>query len=86
MKDSIQSLRQTLDEWKSGKKTVAELVSQFRAFYSVSGLPEKYGVALEGVLGRVESSSLFTEESCSFSQKDLIDALIYWIDKAEQQL
>jgi hypothetical protein len=29
---------------------------------------------------------LFSEESCSFSQTELLDSLGLWLDKAEQQL
>jgi hypothetical protein len=32
----------------------------------------------------LESSSLFTEESCSFSKKDLAAALSLWLQKAHQ--
>jgi hypothetical protein len=47
-------------------------------------LPQKYQDALEQVLSRIESSSLFTEESCSFSKKDLAQALGVWLEKAHQ--
>jgi hypothetical protein len=39
-----------------------------------------------GLIDRLESSALFSEESCSFSQVDLLDSLAMWLDKAEQQL
>lgn len=86
MTDTIKSLYESLDAWKIGQKTTAELTNQFRSFYQASGLPDKYGTALEGILERIESSSLFTEESCSFSQKDLVDALIYWLERSELKL
>ena len=35
---------------------------------------------------RLESSALFSEESCSFSQKDLVDSLRMWVDKARATL
>jgi len=40
---------------------------------------------LHGLVDRLESSALFSEESCSFSQHDLLDSLQLWIDKARQQ-
>lgn len=86
MNEKIKALHETLHAWKINQKTTIELVQEFRNFYLKSGLPEKYGQVLEGVLGRIESSSLFTEESCSFSQKDLVDALVYWLEKAELNL
>ncbi|MFS2053286.1 hypothetical protein ACEN8K_31020 [Variovorax sp. CT11-76] len=41
---------------------------------------------LLNLLDRLESSALFSEESCSFSQKDLLDNLSLWVDKARAQL
>jgi hypothetical protein len=41
---------------------------------------------MEDLLGRMEAGSLFTEESCSFSQEDLQANLAVWLDKAEQTI
>jgi hypothetical protein len=49
-------------------------------------LPERFTDALENILQRLESGAAFSEESCSFSQKDLLDALASWLDRAEQVL
>jgi hypothetical protein len=38
------------------------------------------------LLDRLESSALFSEESCSFSHGDLLDSLALWMDKAELRL
>lgn len=51
-----------------------------------SALPARYDEVLQGLVDRLESAALFTEESCSFSQKDLIDSLQLWLDKAHAQL
>ena len=48
------------------------------------GLPERYSQVLGQLLMQVESSALFTEESCSFSRGDLSDALGQWLAKARQ--
>ena len=48
----------------------------------LAALPPRYGEVLLGLLDRLESSALFSEESCSFSQKDLLDSLQMWVDKA----
>ena len=42
--------------------------------------------ALQQLLDRLESSALFSEESCSFSQKELLDSLQLWMDKAQTLL
>ena len=52
----------------------------------LAALPPRYGEVLLGLLDRLESSALFSEESCSFSQKDLLDNLALWLEKAQAQL
>lgn len=52
----------------------------------LAALPPRYGEVLMGLLDRLESSALFSEESCSFSQKDLLDNLALWLEKAQGQL
>ena len=41
---------------------------------------------LHDLLDRLESSALFSDESCSFSQQDLIANLQVWLDKATTSL
>jgi hypothetical protein len=79
-----QQVEHQLQAWLDGTGQSAELIQVFRVFCKDSQLPEKYGTALENVLSRVESSSLFTEESCSFSKKDLANALRVWLEKVQQ--
>jgi hypothetical protein len=79
-----QQVEHQLQAWLDGTGQSAELIQAFRIFCKESQLPEKYGAALENVLSRVESSSLFTEESCSFSKKDLANALSVWLEKVQQ--
>ena len=52
----------------------------------LAALPPRYAEVLHGLLDRLESSALFAEESCSFSQQELFDSLQLWLDKAAQQL
>lgn len=52
----------------------------------LQALPPRYGEVLLNLLDRLESSALFSEESCSFSQKDLLDNLETWANKAQAQL
>lgn len=51
-----------------------------------AALPDRFTEVLLDLLDRLESSALFSEESCSFSQKDLLDSLQLWIDKARERL
>jgi hypothetical protein len=52
----------------------------------LSALPARYAEVLQQLLNRLESSALFTEESCSFSQRELLDSLQTWLDAARVQL
>jgi hypothetical protein len=52
----------------------------------LQALPARYSEVLENLLTRLESSALFSEESCSFSQSALVDNLQMWVDKARSQL
>lgn len=52
----------------------------------LAALPPRYGEVLHQLLDRLEAGSLFAEESCSFSQHDLLDSLQLWLDKASRQL
>ena len=51
-----------------------------------AALPPRYTEVLQQLLNRLESGALFTEESCSFSQKELLDSLQQWLDHAQRQL
>lgn len=52
----------------------------------LAALPPQYAEVLHNLLDRLESSALFSEESCSFSQVALLDNLQLWLDKAQLQL
>ena len=51
-----------------------------------SALPARFDEVLMQLLNRLESSALFTEESCSFSRQDLLDSMQMWLDKAALRL
>ena len=71
----------------SGEGSVTALSNAARASSELlAALPPRYGEVLLNLLDRLESSALFSEESCSFSQKDLLDNLGVWVDKARGQL
>jgi len=80
-------MRASLDALRTGQGNIAGLCSTWRAQEEVmTALPPRYRQVAEDLLGRLEAGSLFTEESCSFSQKDLTDSLSTWLDKAQQTL
>lgn len=52
----------------------------------LAALPPQFATVLQQLLDRLESGALFSEESCSFSQKELLNSLQQWLDHAQQQL
>lgn len=67
-----------------GASAFAELAQAQQAL--LAALPPRFPDVLLQLLSRLESSALFTEESCSFSRHDLLDSLQLWLDKAAQRL
>jgi hypothetical protein len=84
MSDHLSTLPATLDAFKQGGLTLTQLVQQWRdaAQGHQPALPPRYREVLERILTQLESSALFSEESCSFSQTDIVNALGDWLAKA----
>lgn len=83
----LQQLRSGFEQLAHSQISASTLGQQARAATALlEALPPRYCEVLLNLLDRLESSALFTEESCSFSQKDLIDNLLLWADKARSQL
>ena len=86
-RSDIAQLRQSLDELRTGMLSVVAFVKALPDVSDLlSQLPARYGEVWHGLIDRLQSGALFSEESCSFSQTDLIDSLAMWLDKAEAQL
>lgn len=86
-KEALQHIAQDFAALKSGSLSISAFSTKARGQEALlQALPEKFGVVLHGLLDRLESSALFAEESCSFSQQDLWDSLQMWLDKAQAQL
>lgn len=85
--DQLETLQTALQQLRGDELSVADFsqvaMQQHRL---AAALPERFGEVLSQLLNRLESSALFTEESCSFSQKELLDSLQLWLDKARLQL
>ena len=83
----LTTLAQALQAFERGDHTAAALSTLARQQTTLlAALPPRYSEVLLNLLDRLESSALFSEESCSFSQKDLVDSLRMWVDKAGQAL
>lgn len=80
-------LQTQFDALRAGRTHAAAFSVQARAHTELlAALPPRYTEVLLNLLDRLESSALFAEESCSFSQTDLLDSLQLWLDKAALQL
>jgi hypothetical protein len=85
--DPLAPLDNALKAFTQGTVSAGALSDTARAQTALlAQLPPRYAEVLYGLLDRLESSALFSEESCSFSQKDLIANLQVWVDKARQTL
>jgi hypothetical protein len=84
---AIATLRQALATLRSDASTDRAFVQAARAQHALfQALPPKFEEVWLGLVDRLESSALFNEESCSFSQTDLLDSLAMVLDKAEAKL
>lgn len=85
--DQLDSLQTALQQLRDDTLSVAAFSQAAIQQQSLAAaLPERFNEVLSQLLNRLESSALFTEESCSFSQQDLLDSLQLWLDKARLQL
>lgn len=83
----LSALRLQFDAYRQGRLPLSDFSRAARAHPDLlAALPPRYAEVLHNLLDRLESSALFAEESCSFSQQDLMDSLQLWLDKAGQQL
>ena len=83
---TLEQMTQQLNAYRQGEFPIALLAAQWRSDGASLPLPPRYGEVLGGLLDRIEAGALFSEESCSFSQKDLLDSLQLWADKARATL
>ena len=84
MTDRLSALTLTLEAFACGDLSVTDLARVWRdaAETHQPALPQRYVDVLERLLSQIESSALFSEESCSFSQGDMVDALGDWLERA----
>jgi hypothetical protein len=80
-------LRATVQSFADGHMGASALRSQCDAESALfAALPVRFRQVWLGIADRLESSALFSGESCSFSQDGLVEPLWQWLDAAETQL
>jgi len=83
----LDQLRACFEEFRQHRMSPHDFSREARQLDTLlPALPPAFGEVLGQLLDRLESSALFTEESCSFSQQGLIDHLQVWLDKARSRL
>jgi hypothetical protein len=83
----LENLQQQLDALRQGQCQLRDYLSGARQQDALlETLPPVFGEVWHNLLDRLESASLFAEESCSFSQKDLLESMQMWLDKATLRL
>jgi hypothetical protein len=83
----FQAVKEALHALRAGTRTPHAFSDEARrATALLQALPAPYPEVLLQLLDRLESSALFSEESCSFSQSGLLDNLQTWLDKAQARL
>ncbi|MFZ6733807.1 hypothetical protein ACO0LG_17910 [Undibacterium sp. Ji42W] len=87
MLNFIQELRQSIENLSHNEINITVFCKIWRNQTDLlAALPPQFAEVMENLLSRLESGSLFTEESCSFSQTDLIAQLGMWLEKADARL
>jgi len=82
-RQQLDALQEALDGLAQSQMTAASFSALAEKQVTLlAALPPRYTEVLTQLLTRLESSALFTEESCSFSHKDLLGSLQMWLDKA----
>jgi hypothetical protein len=85
--NSLHTLRQALADLRSNALTDRAFIQTARAQEALfKALPPKFEEVWLELVDRLESSALFSEESCSFSQTDLLDNLALVLNKAGAKL
>ena len=85
-RETLNQMNDALLACTQGRMPQNEMIQRWRTAGPQLPLPEKFGTVLGDLLDRLEASALFSEESCSFSQKDLLANLQLWADKARAKL
>lgn len=79
----FQELEASLQAYEHDRLSGGALCVAFRAAArDWPGLPARFVAVLEQLLQPMESSALFSEESCAFSRHDLAGSLRQWLHAA----
>lgn len=85
MNDTLSLIPDALESFSVGEISLEDLARAMRdaSQQHEPTLPDRYLDVLERLLNQLESSALFSEESCSFSRTDMVAALVEWLARAQ---
>ena len=85
MNDTLSLIPDALESFSVGEISLEDLARAMRDASQAHEptLPDRYLDVLERLLNQLESSALFSEESCSFSRTDMVAALVEWLARAQ---
>jgi len=79
-----EKLGSSLDDFEAGRIDMDALIATWRRHgVDDSNLPVKWREILDGLLMRLESARLFSQESCSFSRSELLATMREWLVRAQ---
>ena len=84
--ETLDRMNTSLAQSQNSQLPQSEMLRLWRTQAASLALPARFDEVLHPLLDRIEASVLFSEESCSFSQKDLLASLQMWADKARLRL
>jgi hypothetical protein len=80
-------LTKSLSEFEAGRIDMDALIALWRRHgCDDTAIPEKWRTVLDGLLMRLESARLFTQDSCSFSRSELLATMREWLVWVQQQM
>lgn len=82
----FETLQRDLAAARAGELDMGTLARRLRELILPAALPPQFAEVLANLTDRIESSALFDDDSCSFSQGDLLEALELWAKKANERL
>lgn len=82
----FETLQRDLQAARAGELDMGTFARRLRGLILPTALPPKFAEVLADIADRMQSSALFDDDGCSFSQSDLLDALEVWHQRASDRL
>lgn len=85
--DQLNALKQTLQAVGRDQES-PDALAQACANASLcrQALPPRFGERLDDLVSRLQTASLFADESCSVSRRDIVAAIDQWLDQGLKKL